>query len=174
MNELLSQLYDKQHKGKAKVVLISKSFLDGLYQSKAIISAGEVASSTIKTILLEALEMASRQVPEVIDARLFDWIAASLNESSPAIKRESARIVANTCHLFSSKIQEANKLLLKQTHHEGIVVRWSAAYALSNIVKLKTGENASLIPKIQELLLNEINSGVRNQYLKGLKAAGIH
>lgn len=173
MNELLSLLNDKQHKGKAKVALLSKSFLDGLYESKTIIAAGEVASSTTKVFLLEALELASRKAPEIIDARLFDWITASLNERSPAIKRESARIVANACHLFSSKLHEAIKLLLKQTDHEGTVVRWSAAFALSHILKLKPVENPSLIPKIQELLQNEINSGVKNQYLKGLKAVGI-
>ena len=173
MNELLSILNDKQHKGKAKVALLSKSFLNGLHESRTTIAAGEITSSTNKTILLEALELASQNNPEIIDAKLFDWITASLKEKSPSIKRESARIVANSCHLFSRELHEVIELLLKQAHHEGTVVRWSAAFALSHIVKLKTPANDSLIPKIQDLVLNETNSGVKNQYLKGLKSVGV-
>jgi hypothetical protein len=59
---------------------------------------------------------------------------------------------------------------LINTKDESTVVRWCAAYALSEIVKNNSKIRGTLIPKIEEIVKNEKNSGVKNVYLKALKA----
>jgi len=56
------------------------------------------------------------------------------------------------------------------TKDKGTVVRWSAALALGEIAKYNLNIRASLILKIGVILKREKNNGVKNVYLKALKA----
>lgn len=57
----------------------------------------------------------------------------------------------------------------KHTKDKSTVVRWCAAYALTEIIKSNPKIRKELVPKIEDLLKNEKNNGVRNVYLKALK-----
>ncbi len=53
---------------------------------------------------------------------------------------------------------------------KGTVVRWSVAFALGEIVKSNQKMAKKLLPRINELAERETNNGVKNVYLKVLKA----
>jgi hypothetical protein len=59
--------------------------------------------------------------------------------------------------------------LLINTKDESTVVRWCAAYALSEIIKSNSNIRCTLVPQIEEIIKNENNNGVKNVYLKALK-----
>ncbi len=71
---------------------------------------------------------------------------------------------------FPETCEKAVEPLLKNARHEGTVVRWSAAFALGEILKLRTGINAQLIPQIQTLSAAEEKNSIRKIFEKALKA----
>jgi hypothetical protein len=50
-------------------------------------------------------------------------------------------------------------------------VRWASAFALGEILKLKTKHNKELIPAIEAISNREEDNGVKKKYLDALKKA---
>ena len=69
--------------------------------------------------------------------------------------------------LFRS--DNAVNYLLVNSEHKGTVVRWATAYALGEILKLKTKLNIELLPTIEAIILREENNGVRKKYIDAIK-----
>ena len=65
-------------------------------------------------------------------------------------------------------MEQAVPNLLINTKNESTVVRWCAAYALSEIVKSNFKTRGTLVPRIEEIVKYETNNGVKNVYLKAL------
>lgn len=61
--------------------------------------------------------------------------------------------------------------LLQNADHEGTVIRWASAYALSRIVILPQYARGPLFEQISDLYEKEKENGVKNQYRKALKKA---
>ena len=59
--------------------------------------------------------------------------------------------------------------LLENTEHEGTVVRWSCAYALGEILKLKTKNNTELLPAIKAISEREEKNSIKKIYLAAMK-----
>lgn len=136
-----------------------------------LITFGITAKDPIKATCIEAIEFATQKNADLLDAAGFNFIVDSLNEKAPRIKWESAKVIANTCHLFSSKLDKAIVHLLTNTEHEGIVVRWSAATALAKIVVLKTKHQDELIKTISVIMEREEKNSIKKIYAEGIKKA---
>jgi hypothetical protein len=54
-----------------------------------------------------------------------------------------------------------------------MVVRWSAAMALGEIIKFKTTVNKNLIPAVDGILKREEKNSIKKIYLAALKKANI-
>ena len=74
-----------------------------------------------------AMEFVTKIQPANSSELWMDFATESLQEKSPRIKWESAKVIGNIVHLYPSKIDTALISLLANAEHEGIVVRWSAA-----------------------------------------------
>jgi hypothetical protein len=77
------------------------------------------------------MEFASKTNPGIINDKGFEFAIESLKSDAPRVKWESAKVIANTAHLFPKMLNKAVGNLLINTEHSGTVVRWSAAGALS-------------------------------------------
>jgi hypothetical protein len=172
MNEsnLLELLSNKSIKPKAKTVEIALQINSGLLQPSSVFDLLEKVSASQKSRLLESIELASKTHPEMVTQVLFNKTVDLLLSSEPAIKRECGRIIANTAHLFPKKLNKATNHLLDNCRHEGTVVRWSAALALGEILKLKGTGHEELAKAISLLAEMETNTGVKNNYLKAMKS----
>jgi hypothetical protein len=84
------------------------------------------------------MEYATKMPPANSSELWMDFATESLQEKSPRIKWESAKVIGNIVHLYPSKTDTALINLLANAKHEGTVVRWSVALALSKILLLKT------------------------------------
>jgi HEAT repeat protein len=73
--------------------------------------------------------------------------------------------IGNMAQKFPIEVEKAIPNLLKNAKDESTVVRWCAAYALSEIAKSTPSDNDILL-RIQELADNEQNNGVKNVYQK--------
>lgn len=162
-------LNDKSLKPKAKTAALSEWLIDGKIKITDIINYAQTAKDSPKATCIEVLEFATRQQPAMANKKCLDFVTVMLKEKAPRVKWESAKVIGNIAHLFPDKLDQAISNLLANTESEGTVVRWAAAFALGEIIKLNTKMNPELIPAIKVIADNETDNAIKKKYLEALK-----
>ncbi|MEI6766708.1 MAG: hypothetical protein WCM76_13825 [Bacteroidota bacterium] len=162
-------LNDKSVKPKEKTETLSKWILDNPKKVDVLIDFSKSSKDPIKATCIDSMEFATKSNPEIASLICLDFVAKSLTEKAPRIKWESAKVVGNIAHLYPDKLDEAIKNLLVNSEHSGTVVRWSAAFALGQIIKIKTSRNIDLIPAIESICKREEKNSIKKIYLDALK-----
>lgn len=160
---------DKSTNPKEKTEQLSEAILKSKISVDEIIAFAEKSKDPVKATCIEALEFASKTNPAVITKKTFEFVTESLGAKAPRVKWESAKVIGNVAKLFPKNLDVAIGNLLTNTEHEGTVVRWSAAYALGEILKLKSNANKELIPAIEAIIQREEKNSIRKIYLEALK-----
>jgi len=166
INELLK---DKAIKPKEKTETISKWILEGSLPTDELMGYAEKAKDPEKATCIEALEFSTKQKPAVADETVLTFVTHTLTEKAPRIKWESAKVIGNIAHLFPKQLDKPVANLLINTKHEGTVVRWSAAFALGEILKLKTAQNKELLPAVEAICEMEEKNSIKKIYLDAIK-----
>ena len=167
--DLLAVLTDKQVKAKFKVETISKLLLDGKLSVVDLIKLAKVSKDSEKGTCIEAIEFATRAKPEIASPECLKFVAETLLDKAPRVKWESAKVIGNIAHLYPNKLDKAICNLLTNSECSGSVVRWAAAFALGEIVKLKTKLNRDLIPAVEAIIRREEDNAIRKIYQAALK-----
>ena len=162
-------LTDKQLKARPKVEAISKMLLDKKVSVSELIKIAKVSKDKEKGTCIESLEFATRNKPEIASSAVLDFVTETLADKAPRVKWESAKVIGNIAHLFPAKLDNAINNLLTNTEYSGTVVRWSAAFALGEIIKLKTKRNKDLIPAIESIIKRDEDNAIKKIYEKALK-----
>ena len=162
-------LKDKSRKIKEKTETISRWLLDGSISTDELIAFAEKSKDSEKAACIEAFEYATKQNPKIGDESLLEFVTEMIMEKAPRIKWESAKVIGNIAQNFPGKPNVAIEKLLVNSKYEGTVVRWATAYALGEIIKLKTEYNKTLLPKIESLCEDETQNGVKKKYVDALK-----
>ena len=162
-------LNDKTKKAKEKVETISKWLLDGSLPTDELIVSAEKAKDPEKATCIEAIEFATKQNPKIAAESVFAFVTKTLTENAPRVKWESAKVVGNIVHLFPTKLNKAISNLLTNSEYDGTVVRWATAFALGEILKLKTKHNKDLLPAIEAICDREQDNGVKKKYIDAIK-----
>ncbi|REC47280.1 hypothetical protein [Chryseobacterium pennipullorum] len=160
---------DKTTKAKEKTEIISQWIIDKSLPTDELIAFAEKSKDPVKGACIEALEYATKQTPGLADETVFAFITQTLTEKAPKIKWESAKVIGNTAHLFAGNLDQAIRNLLDHTTHEGTVVRWSTAFALGEILKLKTPYNTTLLPALEAVSEKEEKNSIKKIYLDAVK-----
>lgn len=163
-------LKDKTIKSKEKTEIISKWIMEKSLPIDELIVFAEKQKDPVKGTCIEAIEYATKQHPEIADENVLNFVTETLTSKAPRIKWESAKVIGNIAHLFSTRLKTPIIHLLINTEHEGAVVRWSSAFALGEILKLKTEYNKDLLPAIYSLSKKEEKKSIQKIYLDALKA----
>lgn len=164
-------LNDKTKKVKEKTETISKWLLDGSLPIDELIAFAEKSKDSEKATCIEAIEYTTKQNSKLADDRVFSFVTKTLTEKAPRVKWESAKVIGNIAHLFPAKLNKAIGNLLTNSEYDGVVVRWASAYALGEILKLKTKHNKDLLPTIEAICDREEDNGVKKKYLEAIKKA---
>lgn len=154
---------------KEKTAIISQWLLQQPKEINQWLAYTKTAQASGKATCIEALENASRENPGLVSAPCFDFLIQQLATKEPRVKWESARTIGNAAALHKNKLGEAVKHLLDNTTHSGTVVRWSTAFALGEILKVKTKLNTDLIPAIESIILSEEKNSIKKIYQDALK-----
>lgn len=162
-------LQDKQLKAKAKTETISQLLLDGSLPMGTLITIAQMAKDADKATCIEAMEFATKVQPAIATAACFAFVTQTLTEKAPRIKWESAKVIGNIAHRYPNDLSTAIEHLLANTEHGGTVVRWSAAFALGEIVQLKTKHNPTLVPAIEAICQSEEKNSIKKIYSAALK-----
>jgi HEAT repeat protein len=162
-------LKDKAIKPKEKTEIIGKWILDKSLPVDELIAYAEIQKDPAKATCIEAIEFATKQNSNIADETVLTFVTSTLAEKAPRIKWESAKVIGNIAHLFPTKLQKSIENLLTNTEHEGTVVRWSSAFALGEILKLKTKHNKDLLPIIETIYEKEEKNSIKKIYLDSIK-----
>ncbi len=164
-------LKDKTIKPKDKTETICKWILDQSLPVDELIVFAEKQKDPAKATCIEALEYATKQNPEIADDNVLIFVTNTLAAKAPRVKWESARVIGNIAHLFPEQLEKSISNLLINTEHEGTVVRWSTAFALAEILKLKTKYNNDLFPAIETICEKEDKNSIKKIYSDAIKKA---
>lgn len=162
-------LKDKTKKIKERTETISKWLLDGSMPVDELLAFAEKSKDSEKATCIEAIEYATKQNSKLADENVLIFVTKTLADKAPRVKWESARVIGNIAHLYPTKLSKSIANLLINTEYDGTVVRWAAAFALGEIVKLKTKHNKDLIPKIETILKQNKDNAIKKIYEKALK-----
>lgn len=164
-------LNNRQLKSKEKTLALAQLLLENKVEVDELTRFAENTKETLRATCIEALEHATKQSPSLLTRKAFEFVTVQLAAAAPRVKWESARVIGNTAHLFKNKLNHPITDLLKNAQHEGTVVRWSAAFALAEIIKLKTKYNKTIIPAAERIIKKEVKASIRKIYLEAIKKA---
>ncbi|MCD6590781.1 MAG: hypothetical protein J7K72_02300 [Candidatus Aenigmarchaeota archaeon] len=85
-----------------------------------------------KGYVMEILDYVSRDNQKIV-VPCADFVMNYMNNEAPKIKWKACRIIANLAQKFPEKVKQSVPKLLANTKDKGTVVRWSAAFALTEI-----------------------------------------
>lgn len=171
--DLGTLLANKQLKAKAKVEAISQMLLDVKVTIADVIKTAKISKDSDKGTCIEAIQFATKARPELASLDCLKFVTETLLDKAPRVKWESAKVIAAIAHLFPDRLDKAIGNLLTNSEFPGTVVRWSAALALGEIVKLKTKQNKDLIPAVEAIIRREEVNAIKKIYVAALKAARI-
>lgn len=169
IHELLA---DKNLKPKAKTETLCKWVVDKTVSIDELILFAKAAKDSPKATCIEALEFATKNDASLANEEVLKFVSETLAEKAPRVKWESAKVIGNIAHLYPNKLDKAIRNLLNNTEHEGTVVRWAAAFALGEIIKLKTKHNKDLIPAVENTCNREEKNSIKKIYADALKKTG--
>lgn len=167
--DISTLLSDKSLKPKEKTEALSRLLLGRKISCTDLVSFCARAKDPAIATCIEAIEFASRKEAELVDAKVFAFVTGMLGAKAPRIKWESAKVIGNTARLHLKKLDEAIAALLVNTEHEGTVVRWSAAFALGEIFKLKTKHQPDLKEVFESICRREEKNSIRKIYQAAVK-----
>lgn len=160
---------DKSIKAKGKVALVGEWLVKGELPLDELLAYAEKQRPADRATCIEAIEFATKANPDLARESLLAYVTRTLKEEEPRVKWESAKVIGNIARFFPDKLDKTVGNLLANAENPGTVVRWATAYALAEILKLKTAYNKKLLPRIEALCENEADNGVKKKYLDALK-----
>lgn len=167
--QVLDVLTNKAMKPKARTQLLADMLLSGELDISELMSLATSANHSQKATCIEAMEYCSKTTPSVVSETCFNFLVKALGDEAPAIKREAARVVGNTAAVYETKLAAAVSGLLLNARHERTVVRWAAAFALTEISKLKIRKSPLSLSVLKELRDFETDNAIRKKYELVLK-----
>lgn len=114
----------------------------------------------------------SAQKPALL-ASFIDMLIDYVNFELPRVKWGVPGAIGNMAKDYPDKVAKAIPNLLKNTTDDKIntmVIKWCAAFALAEIAKNNPKTRKQLVPIFEKIIKTEKNNGVKNVYVKALKA----
>lgn len=165
--DLLEVIRKSGKKAKELNSYLAQIIIDKKPSSKDFSAALSNGGDSERGSCVEALEFITQKDPGVAKPYLPE-VVRRLEDKAPRVKWEAARVIGNVAASFPVETAKAVDNLLVNTADKGTVVRWSTAFALGEI--FKSTKDRSLFRRIETLSNKETNNGVKNVYIKALKA----
>ena len=160
----------KNWKGKPKelVTFLTEKIAADHALFPQVIKLLKTGSKIEKGTSADIIEKVSIENPELVAPYLNDLIDY-INFDLPRVKWGIPQAIGNLSKKYPIESGKAIPKLLINTKDESTVVKWCAAFAISEIAKYNTSTQSMLLPKMQHIAESEKNNGVKNVYLKAIK-----
>jgi len=165
---VLQKILDSDSKHKEKVTKITEEISKNNENFKELIELFMSGNDVTKGTCAEVMKFVSQKTPEVFLPYL-DELIEYVNYKAPRVKWGIPEAIGHLAKTYPDKVAKAVPRLLENTKNKSTVVRWCAAFGLSNIAKYNLELQDSLVEKFKQIIEIEQNNGVKNVYLKTLK-----
>lgn len=162
-------LASKDIKPSEKTATLSQWLVEGTITLEALLTVAKQAKDSPKATCIEAIEFATQKQPNIATTECLHFVAESLAAKAPRVKWESAKVIGNVAHLFPQQLDLAIQNLLTNTEHIGTVVRWSAAFALGQIIQTPNKQAKKLLPVLKGICEREEKKSIQKIYLSAFK-----
>jgi len=168
----IEEILQSKIKPKEKQIKLVEAVVSGKISAKEFIVFFESAKDVEKGICADAMKHASAQKSELL-APFIDTLLQYINYPLPRVKWGVPEVIGNLAKDYPDQAAKAIPYLLRNTTDDKInttVIKWCAAFALSEIAKNNPRTRKQLLPIFEKLVKTEQNNGVKNVYVKALKA----
>ena len=162
-------LGDKNLKPKQKTEILSGLILEGRISISSVLKEAANMKDPAKATCIEAIEFVTQKNAKLALEDCLKFMSDSLTQKAPRIKWESAKVIGNIAYNDINNLDEAVANLLKNAEHESTVVRWSAAFALGEIIKLKHKKYTGLVSELENVCDKEEKNSIKKIYLSAFK-----
>ncbi len=168
----IEEILQSKIKPKEKQTKLVEAVVFGEIPVKEFMAFFELAKDVEKGTCADVMKHVSAQKPALL-APYIDMLINYVNYELPRVKWGVAETIGNMAKYYPDKVAKAIPNLLKNTTDDNInttVIKWCAAFALSEIAKHNSKVRKNLLPVFENIIKKEKNSGVKNLYVKVLKA----
>ena len=155
-------------KPKEKQQKLVEAVLNGKIKGKELIEFFKSASDVNKGTCSDVMKHVTEKKPEIL-VPFIDDLLEYINYKAPRVKWGVPESIGNMAKKYPDKVEKAIPKLLQNTKDKSTVVRWCAAYALSEIAKYNSKKQKELVSIFLDIVKKEKNNGVKNVYMKTLK-----
>ena len=157
---------DKKHK--EKVALITERVKNDKKLLAQLFVLLKMGNDVEKGTAAEVMKFVSKENPETM-APYIDVLIEYIDYKAPRVKWGCPESLGNLAKKYPEKVEKAIPKLLINAKDKSTVIRWCAAFALTEIAKYNSKKQKGLVIKFQNIIKTEHNNGVKNVYLKALK-----
>ena len=168
MTNKIKNILNSQMKPKERVSKIVESIKKDDTMFEQLMEIFRKGSDVEKGTCAEVMKLVSKNNPEIV-VTYIDELIDNINHKASRVKWGIPESIGNLAKRYPNEVKKAIPNLLKNTKDKSTVVRWCAGYAISEIMKYNTEQQVELIQKINDIIKQEKNNGVKNVYLKALK-----
>ena len=168
-SDILKTILGSKRKPKEKTAELVEAVVRKEIPTREFLDFFRNASKTERGPCADAMKHISEKSPELL-APLIDELIPCITDPLPRVKWGVQEAIGNLSGRYPQDAARAVPKLLLNTEDPSTVVRWCAAYALSEIAKHNATIRKTLVPKIENILKREENNGVRMVFVKTLKA----
>ena len=168
MKNIIKKILELETKHKEKVVLITEKVKDDENLVEELFDLLKTGNDMEKGTSAEVMKFVSNDNPEIM-VPYIDVLIEYIDYRAPRVKWGCPESLGNIASKYPEEVEKAIPKLFKNLKDKSTVVRWCAAYALTEIAKHNSKKQRELVAKFQDLIETEQNNGVKNVYVKALK-----
>jgi hypothetical protein len=164
----IEEILTSKLKPKEKVTKLVEAVKQKKVSAQDFFAFFKAGSDVEKGTCADVMKHVSKDKPEVFVPYIDDMIEY-INYDAPRVKWGIPESIGNISQKYPEKVEKAIPKLLINTKEESTVIRWCAAYGLTEIAKNNPKKRTELLPIFAEMIAKEQNNGVKNVYSKALK-----
>ena len=164
----IEEILQSKRKPKEKVTALVEGVKQKKIPAQALFEFFKAGTDVEKGTCADVMKHVSKDNPEIF-APYIDDIIGYINYDAPRVKWGIPESIGNISKRFPKEVEKAIPKLLTNTKDESTVIRWCAAYGLTEIAKNNPKTRKQLLPIFAEMIQKEQNNGVKNVYSKALK-----
>lgn len=169
----IKSILESNKKPKEKQQVLVNAVLQSEVSVDELISFFNTAKDTEKGTCADVMKHISAQKPEKFTKQHIENIARYIDyNKAPRVKWGVQETLGNLSKKFLEETAKTIPTILKNTtdnEENTTVIKWCAAYALTEMAKNNPKTRKELIPNFEKILKREENNGVKNVYMKALK-----
>jgi hypothetical protein len=168
MENALIEIMSSEMKHKEQVDVMTamvKSDQTALAELFDILKSG---TDVQKGTAAEVMKFVSKDKPDIM-APYIGTLIEYIDYKAPRVRWGCPEAIGNLAPKYPHEVEGAIPKLLGNLNDKSTVVRWCAAFALTEIAKYNLEKQDELVLILRDLVTVEQNNGVRNVYIKALK-----